>query len=54
MPAATKRKVTETLPPMHPGEMLREEFLAPLAKGIHGASSDAAELQAAEKAFQAM
>lgn len=23
-------EITETLPPMHPGEMLREEFLIPL------------------------
>lgn len=23
-------KIVKTLPPMHPGEMLREEFLAPL------------------------
>jgi plasmid maintenance system antidote protein VapI len=23
-------KIAKTLPPMHPGEMLREEFLAPL------------------------
>jgi addiction module HigA family antidote len=23
-------KIVKTVPPMHPGEMLREEFLAPL------------------------
>ena len=30
MPARAKIKIVKTLPPMHPGEVLREEFLAPL------------------------
>lgn len=27
---ASEMEIVETLPPMHPGEVLREEFLAPL------------------------
>lgn len=27
---ASKIEITETLPPMHPGEVLREEFILPL------------------------